>query len=71
MTSHYARRQRSDLSHKPRGRTGSGNAKLDDSQREYMRELWASGKYRQMELAQMFGVSQSTVQKVTAKVSDE
>lgn len=66
MTSHYLRRNRKALSHKPRGRTGSGNRKLDDSQRAYMRELYATGRYRMSELARMFEVSQSTVQKVTA-----
>jgi len=62
MTAHYERRRA--LSHKPRGRTGSGNAKLDDTQREFMRKLYASGKLKLKEIAAAFSVSYATARKV-------
>lgn len=64
MTSHYERRQRKPLSHKPRGRKGSGNAKLDDTKREYMRKLHRTGKYTLKELADNFSVCYGTAQRV-------
>lgn len=63
MTSHYQRRTQKPLSRKPRGRKPH-RAKLDESQRDYMRELHRTGKYTLKELAANFSVSYTTAQKV-------
>ena len=43
------------------------SAKLTDTQREEIRKLWATGKYKQKEIGEMYGVVQATIWAILKK----